>query len=148
MNINTLTIKAQEMLQRAVSLARDERQQAVEPLHVLNALVEKEDSLAWFLLQRVGVNPRTVLQEVRKAVGSLPRVEGADEQYFATDTTRLIQRAVDYTKPFGDKYASVEHLLLALVKERGRASELLRGSGASEQELLEAVRTFRRGSKV
>ena len=148
MNINTLTIKAQEMLQRAVSLARDERQQAVEPLHVLNALVEKEDSLAWFLLQRVGVNPRTVLQEVRKAVGSLPRVEGADEQYFATDTTRLIQRAVDYTKPFGDKYASVEHLLLALVKERGRASELLRGAGASEQELLEAVRTFRRGSKV
>ena len=148
MNINTLTIKAQEMLQRAVSLARDERQQAVEPLHVLNALVEKEDSLAWFLLQRVGVNPRTVLQEVRKAVGSLPRVEGADEQYFATDTTRLIQRAVDYTKPFGDKYASVEHLLLALVKERGRASELLREAGASEQELLEAVRTFRRGSKV
>ena len=148
MNINTLTIKAQEMLQRAVSLARDEHQQAVEPLHVLNALVEKEDSLAWFLLQRVGVNPRTVLQEVRKAVGSLPRVEGADEQYFATDTTRLIQRAVDYTKPFGDKYASVEHLLLALVKERGRASELLRGAGASEQELLEAVRTFRRGSKV
>ena len=148
MNINTLTIKAQEMLQRAVSLARDERQQAVEPLHVLNALIEKEDSLAWFLLQRVGVNPRTVLQEVRKAVGSLPRVEGADEQYFATDTTRLIQRAVDYTKPFGDKYASVEHLLLALVKERGRASELLRGAGASEQELLEAVRTFRRGSKV
>ncbi|MBQ1951608.1 MAG: AAA family ATPase, partial [Alistipes sp.] len=71
-----------------------------------------------------------------------------DEQYFATDTTRLIQRAVDYTKPFGDKYASVEHLLLALVKERGRASELLRGAGASEQELLEAVRTFRRGSKV
>ena len=148
MNINTLTIKAQEMLQRAVSLARDERQQAVEPLHVLNALIEKEDSLAWYLLQRVGVNPRTVLQEVRKAVGSLPRVEGADEQYFATDTTRLIQRAVDYTKPFGDKYASVEHLLLALVKERGRASELLRGAGASEQELLEAVRTFRRGSKV
>ena len=148
MNINTLTIKAQEMLQRAVSLARDERQQAVEPLHVLNALIEKEDSLAWFLLQRVGVNPRTVLQEVRKAVGSLPRVEGANEQYFATDTTRLIQRAVDYTKPFGDKYASVEHLLLALVKERGRASELLREAGASEQELLEAVRTFRRGSKV
>ncbi|MBQ6861383.1 MAG: ATP-dependent chaperone ClpB [Alistipes sp.] len=148
MNINTLTIKAQEMLQRAVSLARDERQQAVEPLHVLYALVEKEDSLAWYLLQRVGVNPRTVLQEVRTAVGSLPRVEGADEQYFATDTTRLIQRAVDYTKPFGDKYASVEHLLLALVKERGRASELLRGAGASEQELLEAVRTFRRGSKV
>ena len=148
MNINTLTIKAQEMLQRAVSLARDERQQAVEPLHVLYALIEKEDSLAWFLLQRVGVNPRTVLQEVRKAVGSLPRVEGADEQYFATDTTRLIQRAVDYTKPFGDKYASVEHLLLALVKERGRASELLREAGASEQELLEAVRTFRRGSKV
>ncbi len=52
------------------------------------------------------------------------------------------------TMNFGDKYASVEHLLLALVAERGQVSELLKRYGASEKELIEAIRTFRKGATV
>ena len=55
MNINTLTVKAQEALQSALSLARERGQQAVEPLHILSVLVREDDSLATFLLGRVGV---------------------------------------------------------------------------------------------
>lgn len=54
MNINTLTVKAQEALQSALSLARERGQQAVEPLHILSVLVREDDSLAAFLLGRVG----------------------------------------------------------------------------------------------
>ena len=148
MNINTLTIKAQEALQAALSLARERGQQAVEPLHLLAVLIREDDSLSTFLLGRVGVNVRSLRDEVGRAVASLPRVEGGGEQFFAQDTSKAIQRAVDFTKNFGDKYASVEHLLLALVAERGQAADILKRSGATEKELIEAIRTFRKGATV
>ena len=148
MNINTLTIKAQEALQAALSLARERGQQAVEPLHLLSVLVREDDSLAAFLLGRVGVNVRGLREEAERAVDALPRVEGGGEQFFSQDVTRTIQKAVDFTKNFGDKYASVEHLLLGLVAERGAVSEMLKRHGATEKELIEAIRTFRKGATV
>ena len=148
MNINTLTIKAQEALQAALNLARERGQQAVEPLHLLAVLIREDDPLATFLLGRVGVNVRGLRDETQRAVGSLPRVEGGGEQFFAQETSKVIQRAVDFTKNFGDKYASVEHLLLGLVAERGQAADILKRSGATEKELLEAIRIFRKGATV
>ncbi len=149
MNINSLTIKAQEALQSAVTLARNAGQQAVEPQHLLSALVAEDDSLSAFLLGRVGVNVRMLRDQVRAAVESLPKVSGGNgEQYFSTDTTKTIQRAVDFTRTFNDKYASVEHLLLGLVAERGAASDMLKRNGASEKDLVAAIREFRKGATV
>ena len=147
MNINVLTIKAQQALQSAVSVAQQGGQQAVEPLHLLSVLVAENGDLGAFLLGKCGVNLPNLRTSVAEALSRLPKVSGG-EPYFATDMTKLIQRAVDFTKKFNDKYASVEHLLLALVAERGTASELLKGQGVNEGELLEAVRQFRKGSTV
>ena len=148
MNINTLTIKAQEALQGAITLAQERGQQAVEPVHLLSVLIREENALSTFLLGRVGVNVKMLRDETNRLLASLPRVQGRSEQYFAQDTSKVVQRAVDFTKNFGDKYASVEHLLLALVAERGQVSELLKRHGASEKELIEAIRTFRKGATV
>ncbi len=148
MNINTLTVKAQEALQAALLLAKEHGQQAVEPLHLLSVLVREDDSLAAFLLGRTGVNVKQLRDDVQRAVTSLPRVEGAGEQFFSQECSRVVQRAVDFTRTFNDKYASVEHLLLALVAERGQAADLLKRHGATEKELVEAIRTFRKGATV
>ena len=149
MNINSLTIKAQEALQTSVSLAREAGQQAVEPQHLLFTLVREDDSLAAFLLGRVGVNVAMLREEVRRSVESLPKVSGGNgEQYFSTDTSKVIQRAVDFTRTFNDKYASVEHLLLGLVAERGVAADMLKRAGATEKELVVAIREFRKGATV
>ena len=149
MNINSLTIKAQEALQSAVALAREAGQQAVEPQHLLRTLIKEEDSLSVFLLGRVGVNTASLGEEVRRAVESLPKVAGGNgEQFFSSETTKVIQRAVDFTRTFNDKYASVEHLLLGLVAERGAASDILKRAGATERELVQAIREFRKGATV
>ncbi|MBP3483364.1 MAG: ATP-dependent chaperone ClpB [Alistipes sp.] len=149
MNINSLTVKAQEVLQNAYSLAQRNGQQAVEPLHILASLVAEDDSLSAFLLGRVGVNVRNLRGEVDAAVAALPKVSGGNgEQYFSGDASKVIQRAVDFTKNFNDKYASVEHLLLALVAERGTAGDILKRSGAAERELTSAIREFRKGATV
>ena len=149
MNINSLTIKAQEALQAAVALAKQNGQQAVEPMHLLSVIIKEDDSLGAFLLGRVGVNVRMLRDEVERAVSSIAKVSGGNgEQYFSPDTSKTIQRAVDFTRTFNDKYASVEHLLLGLVAERGQAADVLKRNGASEKELVAAIREFRKGSTV
>ncbi|MBR5333360.1 MAG: ATP-dependent chaperone ClpB [Alistipes sp.] len=149
MNINSLTIKAQEALQSAVALAQQGGQQAVEPMHLLSVLIKEDDSLGAFLLGRVGVNVRTLRDEVTRAVGSIPRVSGGNgEQFFSSDTSKVIQRAVDFTQKFNDKYASVEHLLLGLVAERGQAADILKRNGATEKDLIIAIKEFRKGATV
>ena len=148
MNINSLTIKAQEVLQQAMQVARSRSSQAVEPQHVLAAMIEDDDSLGSFLLSRIGVNVKNLRAEVQSAVGSLPRVEGGGEQFFSQVTSRMIQKALDFTATFGDKYASVEHLLLGLIADGGEASRTLKHAGATEKDLIAAIKDFRKGSTV
>ncbi|MBR7183679.1 MAG: ATP-dependent chaperone ClpB [Alistipes sp.] len=148
MNINSLTIKAQQALQSAVSIAQQSGQQAVEPLHLLKALIAEDESLGAFLLSRAGVNLRTLKTTTDEALARLPKVSGAAEPYFSNDTTKVIQRAVDFTKNFNDKFASVEHLLLALIAEKGAASELLKSQGATVNDVVEAIKTLRKGSTI
>ena len=149
MNINSLTIKAQEVLQGAVSLAREHGQQAVEPMHMLSVIIAQDDSLGAFLLGRVGVNVKMLRDEVRSALDSMPKVSGGNsEQYFSGDTSKVIQRAVDFTRNFNDRYASVEHLVLGLVAERGATADILKRNGATEKDLIAAIREFRKGSTV
>lgn len=149
MNINSLTIKAQEALQQAFALAQRGGQQALDPLHILSSLIAEEDSLSAFLLGRVGVNVKLLRENVQRAVAALPQVSGAaGEQYFSHEASAIVQRAIDFTSTFGDKYASVEHVLLALVAERGEAQRLLKEAGATEKELKAAITEFRKGAKV
>ena len=149
MNINLLTIRAQEALQSAVTLAQQGGQQAVEPLHLLAVLVKDDDSLSAFLLGRVGVNVHTLRDEVMRSVSALPKVSGGNnEQFFSSDTSKVIQRAIDFTEKFNDKYASIEHLLLGLIAERGKVEDILKRSGATEKDLISAIKEFRKGATV
>ena len=149
MNINSLTIKAQEILQAAFSLARERGQQAVEPIHLLSVIIAEDDSLGAFLLGRVGVNLPQLREQVAARLNSMSKVSGGNsEQYFSGDSSKVIQRAVDFTRTFNDKYASVEHLLLGLIAEKGEWATILKQAGATEKELVEAIRTFRKGARV
>ncbi len=165
MNINTLTIKAQEALQAAMSLAAANGNQAVEPLHILAALTADDESLAAFLLSRVGVAMPGLRSEITTAIGALPKVSGGaggtsaggasgssgggGDQFFATDSSKVIQRATDHTTTFGDRFASVEHLLLALLhKEAGTAATILKNAGATEKELTAAIKELRKGASI
>ena len=147
MNINSITIKAQEALQSAMNLASSGGNQAVEPLHILSAIIGEENSVGVFLLQKVGVNIGALRSVLKEQLDRLPKVQGGDV-YFSRESSEVIQKATDYTKTFGDKYASVEHLLLGLLADKGEAGRLLRESGATGKELVTAIRELRKGSTV
>lgn len=148
MNINTLTIKAQEALQAAFSVASAASNQAVEPVHILAALIDEDDSLDSYLLSKIGTNVAALRNEVKNRINALPKVSGGGENYFSQASSRVIQKAVDFTSTFADKFASVEHLLLGLVADGGEVSKLLKGSGVSEKELIAAIKELRKGGSI
>ena len=148
MNINTLTIKAQELLQAAMTLARGRGQQAVDPLHLLSVAIAEDDSLGSYLLGRVGANTATLRRDVEAAIARLPRVEGAGDAYFSREASAVVQRAVDLTEKFNDRYASVEHIVAALATERSAARDILKSAGVTEAQIITAIKEFRKGSTI
>lgn len=147
MNINQLTIKAQEVIQRAFELTSSNGQQAIEPMHILLALVEQDDSISSFLISRAGARVNNIRNDAQAKINGYAKVSGA-EPYITHASSLSIQKAVDFTKTFGDKYASPEHLLLGLVADGGDASRLLKAHGVTEKDLVGAIKEFRKGSSV
>ena len=147
MTINNLTIQAQEALQSAMSLATGHGQQAVEPLHILEAIVTEDDSVGVYLLQKLGVNINALRSMLKQEIDRLPKVSGGDP-YFSRESSEAIQKAGDCTREFNDKYASVEHLLLGILAGRDMASRLLKDSGATEKEMIAAIKDLRKGSTI
>lgn len=147
MNINTLTIKAQEVLQSAMNLARESGQQAVEPLHILRVIVDEPDGIGTFLLTKTGGNTQSISTSTDKAIETLPRVEGG-EPYLSRESTAVIQKALESTKQFGDRYISTEHLIIGIIGERNRAGQVLKDAGITEKLLVSAIKELRKGSTV
>ena len=147
MTINNLTIQAQEALQNAMSLATSHGQQAVEPLHILDAIVTEDDSVGVYLLQKLGVNINALRSVLKQELDRLPKVSGGD-LYFSRESSEAIQKAGDFTREFNDKYASVEHLLLGILSEKGTAGRLLKDAGVKEKEMIAAIKELRKGSTI
>ena len=147
MNANNLTIKAQEMLAEAFSIARSNSNQAVEPCHILHSMLKEEDSLATYLLAKIGANTSNIDAGAMRLIDRLAKVEGG-EQYLSRDSIEVLQSALDATKEFNDKYISIEEILIGLFKRGGAAAQLLKDEGVTEKNLVQVIKDVRKGSTV
>ncbi len=142
-----LTIKGQEALQAAHSLAESQQQPLLEPEHLLDALLQQEGGIVAPLLRKLGVAPENLHEELLKHFSSLPKVQGGQLSISPRldATFRLAQTEAEQIK---DEYISTEHLLLALAADDGFAGRLLRGRGASRAEILKVLVTIRGSQRV
>ncbi len=146
MDFNNFTIKAQEAIQKAVQLAQEKGQQAIEPLHLLKGVMEAEQNVTQYIFNKCGVNQNIVFA-VDSALQSLPRVSGG-EPYLSREANDVINKAVQLSRDNGDQFASVEFLLLAMLAVKCQASQMLKDAGATEKGFSEAIKELRKGSKV
>lgn len=147
MNANNLTIKAQEVLQSAFSYAQANGNQAVEPSHILKALLTAEDSLADYLLTKIGANVKRIEDSLNLFVTQHSKVQGG-EQYLSKDSLAVLQSALEETKLFNDKYISVEEILLGVFKKGGKVAQILKDEGVTVNNLTDAITHLRKGNKV
>jgi ATP-dependent Clp protease ATP-binding subunit ClpB len=149
MNLNNLTIKSQEAVQRAQQLAMENNCQQIEPGHLLAAIMDVDESATPFIFKKLGVNYDVLRKATDAIVAGYPKSSGGDgRQYFARETSDVLQRANSYLKEFGDEYVALEHLLLGLLTARSTVSQMLKDSGVDEKALKNAINDLRKGSKV
>lgn len=147
MNTNNLTIKAQEILQSAISYASANGNQAVEPSHILKAMLTAEDSLAAYLLTKIGANTSRIEDALNLFVSKESKVSGG-QNYLSQESLEVIQNASDETATFGDKYVSVEHILLGILSTHGKVAQLLKNEGVTKKNLTEAIKEVRGNSHI
>ena len=142
MNLNNLTIKARDVIQRSQQLAQENGQQAIEPGHVLKALLDLDDSVAPFIFKKMGASPQVIKQATDSIVQSYPKVTGG-EPYLARPTAALLTKANSYLKTFGDEFVALEHLLLGLLTSNDQIGRLLKDSGLTEKGMVAAIRWWK-----
>ena len=147
MKFNNFTIKSQEAVQEAVNLAQSRGQQAIDPVHVLHAVMKVGENVTNFIFQKLGMNGQQVALVADKQMESLPKVSGG-EPYLSRETNEVFQKATQYSKEMGDEFVSLEHLLLALLVVKSTVSTILKDAGMTEKELRAAINELRKGEKV
>ena len=147
MNFNNFTIKSQEAVQKAVEFTREAANQAIEPIHLLKALVHVGDSLVNFIFQKVGASTQQLSSKIDREIASLPRVSGG-EPYLSRESNEVLQCSLDVAKKNGDEYVTLEALLMSLFKVKSSASTILKDVGLSEKELEAAINELRKGKKA
>jgi len=145
-----LTTRSQEAVAAAQRLAVDRGQAALEPLHLLVALLEQSDGIAGPLLQATGADPVDVRAKADAALRRLPSVSGSTvaAPSPSRELLRAINAAGEQAGALGDEYVSTEHLLVGLATTDGEAAAVLSGAGATRDTLLAAFRTVRGSRKV
>ncbi len=147
MNLESFTIKSQEIITSAFQKAFENRNQAIEDVHIFSTLLEKDEQITPYLLKKLGANAVVMKQLSDKEIESRPKVEGG-QPYLAPSALKTIQQAIAKQKELGDEFVSLEHILLGLVESDAVAERILKDGGVTEKELKLAINDLRKGSKV
>src|SRR5437660_11996420 len=143
MRLEKLTEKAQEALQEAADLSRTLGQQAIEPEHLILALIRQEDGVGRTLLERAGVSVQALEPALLSGVERFPKVSGAGQPYISSALQKALDQAEQEADRLKDEYISTEHLVLALADHKA-----LKDAGAQHDALLKALRQIRGSQRV
>lgn len=147
MNFNNFTIKAQEAIQTAVNRVQSLGQQAIEPIHILNAILATSEQIASFLMRKTGANLQLIKEQAEQTEKNCPKVSGG-EPYLSRESNEVLTKANSISKEMGDEYTSIEPIFLALLTTKSPAEKLLKDAGVTEKELRAAINELRKGEKV
>jgi ATP-dependent Clp protease ATP-binding subunit ClpB len=149
MNLSQYTIKAQEAIQSAQQLAYNNKDAAIETLHLLKAILLDKDSSTEFLLKKNNLNPLLLMQKVDAALPSLAKqASGEPATNLSRDLNSVLLKANGALKTFDDEFVTVEHLLIAILQLSDTAAKILKDAGLTEKGLVAAIKELRKGEKV
>lgn len=148
MNYENFTIKTQEALQEASSIANKNDNSEIGTEHVLQALLEQQDGLIAPVVERVGVPAIDLIKKVRDLISSNPKVSGAAQVYFSGPMQKVLAKAENEMNALHDQYLSTEHILLAMTEADDRTGDLLRKCGINHKAVFEALKSVRGNQTV
>lgn len=147
MNFEKFTIKSQEALQKSAEIAIGNQNQAIEPAHLLKAIIETDENVSTYLFKKLNVSESILANKLEEIMNTFPKVTGQQPHLSAT-ANQVLQNAEKELRELKDEYIAVEHLLLALLNTKDKVSAIMKDAGFERAALIKAIKELRGGAKV
>lgn len=149
MNFDQMTLKTQDAIQEANSLANQKDHSQIGCEHLLFAMLNQEDSIIPPLVERIGIKPSVLISELNSLLDSYPQVTGSGAQIsLSSDAQKVLAKAEKEMNDMKDMYLSTEHLFLAMTENEGRVGDVLRKLGATKTKTMDALKIVRGNNRV
>jgi len=151
MNIEKFTLKAQEALQEAKSVAERKHHQQIEVEHLLLALLGQKEGIVIPILQKLGANPDIIVSQLENELNRAPQVtgRGVGQVYLSSRLNEIFNMAEKEAERLTDEYLSTEHLLMAMTDERQGASyQILQRNGVTKDAIFKVLQEIRGPHRV
>ena len=148
MNLNNFTIQASEVVQSAQQLAFNGKNPNIETEHILQSLLNQQNSPVEYLLKKNNVSLQVLHTKLKEAIVKLPKTDADAAQALSRESNNVLMRAGSLLSKFGDEFITPEHILLSLMMGSDAVSRLIKESGLTEKGLLQAISELRKGESV
>ncbi len=149
MRLDRMTIKLQEAFEEAQSFCEQERQQNIEPEHLLFTLLKDTDGISQVLMKKLGVDNNRLITELDANIKKYPRISGSSQTYVSTQLNELVDRAFEEARLIKDEFLSSEHIFLAVTNNtKTSAGKLFKSLGIVRDNLLKALMSLRGSQRV
>ena len=149
MRIDKLAMTSREALQNAMSIAEDAQAGAVEPVHLLSALLGAGERNISVIIERIGADPAQLARATQEAIGRAPKVSGEGQQIgLSNELVRVIEKAEKKASKMGDSFVVTEHLLMALAEDKGDAGRVLNAAGVTKDRIEQVYEELRGDDRV
>ena len=147
MRMDQFTVKAQEALGAAQTLAEKADHAEVTPEHLLGALVAQEGGVVPAVLGKLGAPASAIAQEIERGLAAQPKVQGA-ATHISPKLDAVLKAALREAEALKDQYVSTEHVLLALLGAKTPAADSLKAHGVTRERVMTTLREIRGNQRV
>ena len=148
MRIDKLAMTSKEALQTAIGIAGDANAGAVEPVHLLSALLASGERNISVIIERIGADPKQLARATQQAVDGAPKVSGEAQIGLSNELTRVLNKAEKFASKMEDNFVVTEHLLMALAEDKGQAGQILSQAGVTRARIEEVYTELRGDDRV
>ena len=149
MQIDKFTIKAQEAISRAQSVASEYGNQNIDDFHLMAALLEQEDGIVTPVLQKLGVNIGEFKDKIKDLIKKNPKVTGQSAQvYISQQLNDVLNNSIKEAERLKDEYVSTEHILISMAQSTGKVGQLLKELGVTKDRIYKVLVEVRGNQRV
>ncbi len=148
MTYDNFTVKAQQGITKAQSIAKENKQQYVDTSHLLKGLMLSDETIINYLFDKMGINREKLHKQLNTVIGTYPKIEGNQKQYLSEESNDAVRNAKKLMQEYEDQFISVEIFVLGILQNDDLTAKMLKEQGATEEKLRDGIKELRKGNKV
>jgi len=149
MQFDKFTIKSQEALSDARSIASENGHQSIEDVHIMSAMLKQKDGIIIPVLQKLEVDPEDFRTKIDSLIKNTPKVTGVAAQlYISNELNNILDDSFKEASQLKDEYVSTEHIFIAIAQSKGKTGKLLKEYGVTKDRIYQILVEIRGSQRI